>query len=53
MKRRVVIERNDSRLNETIECDTYYKAWMTYYNYKDKIGYGREWSNIIINVRLE
>lgn len=53
MKRRVIVEKNDSQFNETFEFDSHYRAWMTYYHYKDKIGYGKEWSKIIINVRIE
>lgn len=53
MKRRVIVERNDSQFNETFEFDSHYQAWMTYYHYKDNIGYGKEWNKIIINVRIE
>lgn len=53
MKRKVIIERNDSRLNETFEFDSNYRAFVTYYHYKDKIGYGKEWGKVIINVKLE
>lgn len=53
MKRKVIVEKNDSSLNEIFEFDSYYRAWMAYYHYKDKIGYGKHWNSIIINVRLE
>ena len=54
MKPRIVIvEKNDSRKNERFEFDSYYKAWATYYHYKEKIGYGKTWDDVIINVRIE
>lgn len=53
MKHKIIIERADPNLNETIEEDSEYKAWITYYHYKDKIGYGKEWNKVIINVKIE
>lgn len=54
MNRRIVIvEKNDSRKNERFEFDSYYKAWAAYYHYKGKIGFGKTWDDVIINVRLE
>lgn len=48
----VVVEKNDSRFNEVFTFDNAYKAWMTYYYYRDRIGIGREWSKIIRNVTI-
>lgn len=52
MKRRVIIERNDSKKNQVFDFDNYYKAWATYYYYKEKIGLGRICEEVIINVKL-
>ena len=51
-KRRVIIKRNDSNKNQVFDFDSYYKAWATYYYYKDRIGLGRIWDDIIIDVEL-
>lgn len=53
MKHKIIIQRADPSLDEVIEEESEYKAWMTYYHYKDKIGSGKRYEEVIINVILE
>ena len=50
MKRTVIVEYRDSKYNQIFTFDSYYEAWITYYHYKDKIGFGKDFNKVIINV---